>query len=855
MLRVDVLGPVLVGVDDGAQAAERDRLRPSGRALVARLALAHGRTVAADQLVDDLWGEELPAHPVAALRVVASRTRKVLGPAARLAFEHGGYRLEAVELDADRFDDHCHRGRAAVEAGRPDAAAAAFAAALALWRGDALADVRSAPFTVPEAARLDAARLAALDQRIAADLGAGHHQQLVGELAALVGRHPLQERLWAHRMVALYRDGRQADALRAYDEVRQVLAEQLGLEPGPELRDLQQAVLLQDPRLDPPRVHAGAATEPALPVAVPAEPGTGTAAGAAAVAVGPERGPFHRSALIGRRDEVDAAVEALGSHRLVTFVGPAGVGKTRLAAEVASLWSAESSPVRFLELSPLDGQDAIVEALAACAGVTLAGQGDTLRAVLARLRDERGLLVLDCCEHVREAAAAVAEQVVAHTRLTVLATSRTPLLVDGEVRLRIDPLPIDDAVALFGARCGGLALSDRGAAIAVCEAVDRLPLAVELAAGLARTLTVDEVAARIGERLQLLTVPPPSAPPHHRTLRAALEWGHDLLAEADRTLYRRLAVFSGGWTLRAAEATCADPALPAGAVAPALVRLVDASLVTISVRDGRSRFAMLDTMRELAAERLEASHEVDTVRARHLRWCRELVADAGEGDGSELEREHDNLRARWSATGAPSAPRRLRTCCWRSSGRGSCRATWPTAAACSSSWPPTSRCRTPSAPRSTATPATTACTQAGSGRPSGPSTSAYRSPGPAGTASCWRRTGTTAGSCTCSEAGPSRPGTPSPRCWRSCAGSTAGRGSARRSTASPTSPTFAGTTRPRSGTGTPRRSSTGSSAKRSGWPRAWLAAPWARCSRGTSSKPVAPPTRRWSSPVGSAARC
>ena len=424
-----------------------------------------------------------------------------------------------------------------------------------------------------------------------------------------------------------------------------MLAEQLGLEPGPELRDLQQAVLLQDPRLDPPRVHAGAATEPALPVAVPAEPGTGTAAGAAAVAVGPERGPFHRSALIGRRDEVDAAVEALGSHRLVTFVGPAGVGKTRLAAEVASLWSAESSPVRFLELSPLDGQDAIAEALAACAGVTLAGQGDTLRAVLARLRDERGLLVLDCCEHVREAAAAVAERVVAHTRLTVLATSRTPLLVDGEVRLRIDPLPIDDAVALFGARCGGLALSDRGAAIAVCEAVDRLPLAVELAAGLARTLTVDEVAARIGERLQLLTVPPPSAPPHHRTLRAALEWGHDLLVEADRTLYRRLAVFSGGWTLRAAEATCADPALPAGAVAPALVRLVDASLVTISVRDGRSRFAMLDTMRELSAEQLEASHEVDTVRARHLRWCRELVADAGEGDGSELEREHDNLRA------------------------------------------------------------------------------------------------------------------------------------------------------------------------------------------------------------------
>ena len=183
---------------------------------MARLALAHGRTVAADQS-STTSGARLPAHPVAALRVVASRTRKVLGPAARLAFEHGGYRLDAVELDADRFDDHCHRGRAAVEAGRPDAAAAAFAAALTLWRGDALADVRSAPFTVPEAARLDAARLAALDQRIAADLGAGHQQ--LGRPRVLVGRHT-QERLWAHCMVAIETDGGRARVF--FDEVRQV---------------------------------------------------------------------------------------------------------------------------------------------------------------------------------------------------------------------------------------------------------------------------------------------------------------------------------------------------------------------------------------------------------------------------------------------------------------------------------------------------------------------------------------------------------------------------------------------------------------------------------------------------------
>ena len=644
-----------------------------------------------------------------------------------------------------------------------------------------------------------------------------------GRAAALVGRHPLQERLWAHRMVALYRDGRQADASGAFDEVRQVLAEQLGLEPGPSCATCSRPCSSRTPALillasTPEQRRSRPSRSPSPPSPAPRRPPAPPRSPSAHVAV-PSLG------LIGRREEVDAAVEALGSHRLVTFVGPAGVGKTRLAAEVASLWSAESSPVRFLELSPLDGHDAIAEAFAACAGVTLA-DGDTLRAVLARLRDEGGLLVLDCCEHVREAAAAVAEQVVA------TAPDGVGHQPDAAARPRGGPPPDRSAPDRRRRRPFPRPLWRAGA---VRRAADRglrggRPVAARRRAGGRPRQDADRGRGCGADRRA------PAAPHGPTAVGAAsppdaagrTRVGHDLLAEADRTLYGRLAVFSAGgrFVRRRPPVRSCPPGRRGGARPGPLGR----RLARHDLRPRRPEpLAMLDTMRELAAERLEASHELDTVRARHLRWCREPVADAGEGDGSELEREHDNLRARWSATGAPSA-------------RGGCGPAAGGPAVVAHAGPPGRQ--PPPAPRAGRRPvvagrrprlALRPCRQPLRARRPAPGGRAGPRPRP--TARPVQRGQLRAG------------GEPVPPWARApAARPTQPAGDAfaevlaimrrldRRSGISAALDCLADVADLRGDHPsvvrhrTPRRSSTGSSAKRSGWPRAWLAAPWAWCS-------------------------
>jgi predicted ATPase/DNA-binding SARP family transcriptional activator len=607
VVRVDVLGPIRISID----GRTLDDLRPTGRALIADLALAAGRVVSAEQLIDDLWGSELPANPKGALRVAVSRARKLIGGEATLAWEYGGYRLDGADVDAVRFDAFVADGRQALADDRPVDASALFADALSLWSGEALADVRSAPFAVAHAARLEAERIAVLEQRVEADLACGRHLELVGELAGLVSDHPLQERLWAHRMVALYRAGRQADALRVYGEVRTLLAERLGLEPGHALRALEESILLQRSELD---FVAAVSKKPVSDASVPPV----------------ARPPAPLSGLVGRKAELDALLDTVDRVRLVTLVGPAGVGKTRLAVEtVARHQDRDAAEVWVVELGLLTDAASVGEAIAMRTGSAPSTHGDALRAVAARLHERRGLLLLDNCERVRAAVAAAVDQLLATCRqLTILATSRVPLVVDGEEVMRLAPLPIADAVALFETRSGVSNEQAGSAMAAICEAVDGLPLAVELAAGLTRTLTVEQVAERIGDRFQLLTVAPPAALPHHQTLRAALEWGHDLLGDDDRALYRRLAVFAGGWTLDAAEAVCAGDVLARGSVAPSLARLVDASLVTIAEIVGDRRFTMLDTLGHFAAEQLDAAGETDSLRGRHLDWCHTLAERA-----------------------------------------------------------------------------------------------------------------------------------------------------------------------------------------------------------------------------------
>lgn len=628
MLRVEVLGPVRVSID-GAEVAD---LRPASRALLSRLALADGRSVSAEQLIDDLWDLELPSNPASALRIAVSRTRKGLGNGDLLVWNNGGYRLDGADVDAHEFDSMVTSGRRAVASGEHREAARQFADALALWRGGALTEI-DAPFASAHAVRLESERLAVLEQRIAADLACGRHADLIAELDGLIELHPFQERLWAHRMVALYRAGRQADALRTYAAIREQLADELGLEPGPELRNLEQLVLNHSSELDV-----------ALPAAV---------VGPAVAPVPPEprRLALPLSGLIGRERDLDGLSRMIDEHRLVSLVGPAGVGKTRLALEAAAIRQQRgASEVWVVELAPTASSESIHEAIAAQLGGAVAAQGNALSSLADRLDNGPGLLVLDNCEQVRSDAAAVVEQMLhALPGLRIVVTSRIPLGIDVEQMIRLAPLPIGEAVTLFATRAGKAAeVANPDAVLAICESLDGLPLAVELAAGLTRTLTVDQIAARLGDRFRLLTVSRTTAAPHHRTLRAALQWGHDLLADDDRVLFRRLATFAGGWTLEAAEEVCAGGVLERGSVAPCLARLVDASLVSVVNVGGAHRFVMLETMRHFAEEQLSESQDSDAVRARHASWCLALVERTEQGspaDIDELKAEFLNVRA------------------------------------------------------------------------------------------------------------------------------------------------------------------------------------------------------------------
>ena len=364
--------------------------------------------------------------------------------------------------------------------------------------------------------------------------------------------------------------------------------------------------------------------------------------------------------MVGRKAELASLEDASPHGRVISLVGPAGVGKTRLAVELAAtLVRRTGVEVQLVELGHGDrssvGQRRDRHRVAA----PPVRHGDALRSVAARLHGRPVLLLLDNCEQLRTAVAMAVEHLLAACpQLAVLVTSRIPLWVDGEEVVRLEPLRLDAAIELFWARCDVGSTDDASddAVAAICRAVDGLPLAVELAAGLTRSLTVDQVAERIGDRFHLLTVGRPTAIPHHQTLRSALEWSHDLLDEDDRVLARRLAVFAGGWTLDSAEAVCADGKLDRGSIAPALARLVDASMVTFADVDGVRRFGMLDTLRHFAAEQLDLAGERDAVRAAHLDWCLTVAEHAADEDGSdaaELDREFANVRGALDTTPHP----------------------------------------------------------------------------------------------------------------------------------------------------------------------------------------------------------
>ena len=638
-----VLGPLEVVA--GGQPL--DLGTPRQRALLGLLLVHAGEVVSYDRLLDDLWDGDPPATARHTLQGYVHRLRRALGADAwRLTTRPPGYQLKVStgELDAQRFQDLATAGRRALVRDDPQAAADQLAVGLGLWRGPLLADLDEVAALAPERARLEALRLTALEDRIEADLAVGGHGGLVAELEGLLADHPYQERLWGQLMLALYRSGRQADALQAFHRARQALDEDLGIEPSRWLRRRQEQILLQDPVLEAPDP-----TPPPQP---------------------PHHLPAQRTSFVGRRRELAELQGLLQAHRLVCVTGPPGSGKTRLALQAAaSLLEAFPHGAWFVSLAEITDPALVRSAVATALAVPELPERPAAQALTDHLRSRRLLLVLDNFEHLLPAAVVVGELLDAAPGLRVLATSRTPLQLSGEQEYPLAPLRLprpdelatdpggNDAVALFADRAAAVDPrfvlgADNAPLIAkVVARLDGLPLAIELAAARLRLFPLEELARRLSPAVPLLVGGPVDHAIRQRTLRDAIAWSDQLLDPADRALLRRLGVFHGGFTLEAAEAVAQDP--PVTDLMAGIATLVEASLLRRPVEPSQEHFSMLETIREYAQEQLRAAGEDDATAGRHAHFYAGLAEVAepkltGANQAhwlDRLEAEHANLHA------------------------------------------------------------------------------------------------------------------------------------------------------------------------------------------------------------------
>ncbi|MFI9580932.1 BTAD domain-containing putative transcriptional regulator [Streptomyces sp. NPDC052236] len=629
-MRFGVLGPLALWTADG-DPIPVPVPGAKVRSLLAQLLVHPGRPVSVERLVDDLWGSALPDHPGNTLQGKVSQLRRVLErvePGGRELVVSGpaGYllRIDAAAVDAGRFSALLDRTRATAE---PRAKAALVSEALGLWRGEAYADFADEPFARAEIIRLQEERLAALEEQAEVRMELGEHGPLVGELGSLVARYPLRERLRSLQLRALYRAGRQTEALDSYEDLRRRLSDDLGLEPGGELVALRQAILRQDSVLG--------SSLPGSSLPGSSLPATRTNL------------PVPIAEIIGRDQALPGVRHLLTASRsrLVTLTGPGGVGKTRLAVEIARQ-SADSFPdgVWFVELAPLDAPHAVgalAETVMKALDIRQTGEaGEQVSSSVGRLagalRGRQLLIVLDNCEHLIHPAAELVETLLRNTPgLTILATSQEPLGIGGEHVWPVPPLELPSAVDLFLARAAtapGFTLDVAGAeAVAVlCTRLDGIPLALELAASRVRTIGVHGLVARLGDdRFGLLTGGTRNAPARQRTLRAVIDWSWQLLTAAERIVLRRLAVHAEGCTLEAAEAVCAGDGLESAAVLDLLARLVDRSLVVLDDRPDGPRYRLLESVKEYCLEQLRAADEFDAVRERHSHHYVELALRAG----------------------------------------------------------------------------------------------------------------------------------------------------------------------------------------------------------------------------------
>jgi predicted ATPase/DNA-binding SARP family transcriptional activator len=798
-MRFGILGPLEVADDGGRRVGLGGHKQ---RSVLAVLLLHANEAVSPDRLVEDLWPGGPPASAATSLQAHVSRLRRALGDGPRIVTAGGGYviRVAPGELDLERFERLVEEGGVAISTEDWELAAGKLREALGLWRGPPLSDFQYDSFAQAEIARLAELHVAALEQRIDADLALDDGAAVVGELERLVREHPYRERLRGQLMLALYRTGRQTDALAAYRGLSGVLRDELGLEPGESLRELERAILRHDPALSTPAGAECSQGSGRATVAAPLPAGTVTflftdvegstrllgelgsvryseelgrhrelvrqavanhggsvlgtegdaffvafarasdalatasevhaalADGAVRVRIGVHTGepllvdgdyvgldvhkaaricgaahggqvvvsqttrdiaglelrdlglyrlkdldvperlyqlgandfpplrtvsatnlPVQLTPFLGRVDEL-AAVSALlrgAGTRLVTLTGAGGSGKTRLALQAALGW-AEGHPDGALFVGFADLTDPGLIALAICQAIGLGEQPDVTptQRLEGYLCDREVLLVLDNLEQLISGVGVLGELLTRCPGVRMLVTSREPLHLAGEQRYEVPVLEPGDAIELFCARAKTVAPDlaiDREAAGGICERLDRLPLAIELAAARTRVLSSTELLARLERHLPVLAAGPRDAPRRQHTLQATIDWSYELLTSEEQQLFARLSVFAGGCTLEAAEA-----------VADAELDTVEALVDRCLVRVGDGRYSMLQTLSEYALEKLARSGEEDHLRRRHAHWLVELLHARGLDTSAYLdmgmmhvvlEAERENFRA------------------------------------------------------------------------------------------------------------------------------------------------------------------------------------------------------------------
>jgi len=605
-----LLGPV--DLVDGALSGNRQRH------LLALLLANAGEAVAADRIAHELWGDEQPDDPAGAVRTQISRLRRA---GAAIETRPGGYALvpERDDVDADRFTRLLGDARGA----DPARARKLLDDALGLWRGPAFGDLADRDFALPLATRLDEQRIEACEDRVDVLLRTGETDEAVRRAEELVAEAPVRERPRALLMRALYAAGRQVEAVDAFQTYRRFLADELGLEPSPELRALERDLLDHRP-------PAPAGRSFAVPV----------------------------TSFVGRDEAVLTVDALLDRARLVTLTGPGGVGKTRLATHVAARRAPRHRDgAVFCDLASVVDDPGVERAVAGALAASEQPGVPLVTAIVDAIRTRDTLVVLDNCEHVVDAVARLLDAIVPHSVNTrIVATSRERLAVDGEHVQPVPPLAVggsDDpaAVRLFVDRARAVTPDFDAPSELVrqlCRRLDGLPLAIELAAALTRSLPLPDIVEGLDARFELLTGGRRSNA-RHRSLEATVEWSYAMLDPDERSLFDCCSVFAGVFEVEDARAVAA-PGSADVTVARLLARLVDRSMVTRTANG----FLLLETLRAYAAARLEESGRVDEVRSRH---ARHFVAMARASNPRAIDAHFGEMRAahRWFIERADAA--------------------------------------------------------------------------------------------------------------------------------------------------------------------------------------------------------